>query len=194
MADFDIAYKATLNNEGGYANNPKDTGGETYKGISRKWHPTWKGWPIIDGIKKKVGNTAKAINTEASKDSGLQILVKAFFKDNFWDAMNLTQINDQRVSNELFDTGVNMSIDQAGIFFQRVLNAVSTIKLKPDGVIGSNTIKAFNPLSNSDKYLVWKFINCLQGSRYISIYENDPSQKIFIRSWGSRVFEINNNT
>ena len=35
MANFTIALKKVLKNEGGYANNPNDAGGETYKGISR---------------------------------------------------------------------------------------------------------------------------------------------------------------
>ncbi|RYD50653.1 MAG: hypothetical protein EOP52_13405, partial [Sphingobacteriales bacterium] len=35
MADFLTAYKRTAVAEGGYANDPDDLGGETYKGIAR---------------------------------------------------------------------------------------------------------------------------------------------------------------
>ena len=35
MANFDIAYRRTSRFEGGYVNDPKDAGGETYNGISR---------------------------------------------------------------------------------------------------------------------------------------------------------------
>ena len=48
MADFKKALTETLRHEGGYVNDPKDPGGETYKGISRKNHPDWEGWNIID--------------------------------------------------------------------------------------------------------------------------------------------------
>ena len=43
MANFDEAFALTMKSEGGYANNPNDTGGETYKGVSRKNHPKWNG-------------------------------------------------------------------------------------------------------------------------------------------------------
>lgn len=39
--------------EGYYSNNPHDLGKETYRGISRRYHPAWKGWKLIDKIKEK---------------------------------------------------------------------------------------------------------------------------------------------
>lgn len=53
MADFDKAYFRTCKFEGGYANDKNDSGGETYKGISRVHNPKWGGWKIIDSYKKK---------------------------------------------------------------------------------------------------------------------------------------------
>ena len=41
---LNLIYKS----EGGYANMEGDSGGETYKGISRKWFPKWEGLKIID--------------------------------------------------------------------------------------------------------------------------------------------------
>ena len=49
---FDNAFAHTQTNEGGYANNKADLGGETYAGISRKYHPKWSGWAIVDELKK----------------------------------------------------------------------------------------------------------------------------------------------
>ena len=40
-----------LSSEGGYANVKNDKGGETYRGITRKNNPTWRGWAIIDKAK-----------------------------------------------------------------------------------------------------------------------------------------------
>src|SRR2546426_796362 len=51
MADFDYALTQLLKVEGGYANDPRDPGGETYKGISRVFWPNWSGWPLIDAAK-----------------------------------------------------------------------------------------------------------------------------------------------
>lgn len=189
MADFKIAYKLTSQAEGGYANNPRDKGGETYKGIARKIHHEWKGWPVIDSIKSRVGTSAKAVNAAAEKNVSLQDLVLSFYKTVFWNELNLDLISDQKMSNELFDTGVNIGPGTSGIFFQKVLNVSSKTQLILDGKIGPKTIAVFNNLSSSDKYMVWKLFNCLQGEKYISICEADPSQEVFLRSWASRVFE-----
>jgi lysozyme family protein len=191
MADFKIAYAITAKVEGGYANNPHDAGGETYKGIARKMHPTWKGWAIIDAIKRKVGTSALSIDKAAEQDPVLQGLVLSFYKDNYWNTMSLDSLNDQKMANELYDTGVNMGLSVSGKFFQRVLNISSKTGLTVDGKIGPKTVGLFNQLKDSDKYMVWKFFNCLQGEKYISICEARPSQEIFLRSWASRVFENN---
>jgi lysozyme family protein len=55
MAHFKTAYALTMGHEGIYSNNPKDRGGETYKGIARKFHPSWEGWKAIDRMKNKPG-------------------------------------------------------------------------------------------------------------------------------------------
>jgi hypothetical protein len=47
-ADFSAALSLTLAKEGGYVNNKKVRGGETYCGINRKSHRRWEGWKIID--------------------------------------------------------------------------------------------------------------------------------------------------
>jgi lysozyme family protein len=52
MADFEIAYGETELREGGYVNDPVDRGGETHRGVARKFHPDWSGWKIIDQIKQ----------------------------------------------------------------------------------------------------------------------------------------------
>ena len=48
---FKKALEHTLKREGCYANHGKDRGKETYKGISRKYHPKWPGWELIDEAK-----------------------------------------------------------------------------------------------------------------------------------------------
>lgn len=191
MADFKTAYTITSVVEGGYANNPHDSGGETYKGIARNTAKNWNGWPFIDSIKKAVGNSASNINREAAKNSTLQQYVLDFYKAYYWNTLNLDSLNDQKMANELYDTGVNMGIVTAGKFFQRVLNVATKTDLTVDGKIGPKTIGLFNSLKDSDRYMVWKLFNCLQGWRYISICEAKPSQEIFLRSWASRVFENN---
>jgi lysozyme family protein len=52
MSDFNTAYNLTMGIEGGYANDPNDHGGQTWKGIAQKMHPQWAGWLIIEAAKK----------------------------------------------------------------------------------------------------------------------------------------------
>ena len=49
---FEDIFNKTMGIEGGYVDDPDDRGGETYKGISRKNHPAWEGWEIIDSMKE----------------------------------------------------------------------------------------------------------------------------------------------
>ena len=51
MADFSKAIPKLLKKEGGYVNNPADRGGETYKGIARKYHKSAFMWTLIDRYK-----------------------------------------------------------------------------------------------------------------------------------------------
>lgn len=188
---FLIAYRKTAIIEGGYANDPQDNGGETYAGLTRKNEPNWKGWAIIDSIKKRVGTKAENIDREASKSPELATLVLEAYKLLYWDSLSLDILKNQEIKNELYDTGVNMGIGTAGRFFQRVLNALNKNQLlfpdlEVDGKIGPRTIAACNAMTDSDQKLVYKFLNHLQGARYIEITENNHTQEKFIRSWGSR--------
>lgn len=184
MADFKTAYKITMTHEGGYANNPADTGGETWKGIARKKHPDWQGWQLID--KAKHGDFPANLYSIPN----LQNLVESFYKVKFWDYLKLDQVNNQKIANELFDTSVNMGQGIAALFLQRSLNVSNRngkdyAELQVDGNIGPVTIATLNNHPRPEQVL--KLLNTLQGARYISICEANPSQEIFLNSWLSRV-------
>jgi len=144
MADFSIAYKITMKIEGGYVNDKDDRGGETFKGIARKYHPTWSGWALIDGMKSKPQFPSCALSNPA-----IQLHVDKFYKSNFWDVNLLDEFTSQSVANEMFDTGVNMGVQTAAKFLQVALNKLNKIgglypNLVEDGKIGNNTIKSLN--------------------------------------------------
>jgi len=189
MADFITAYNIVKKIEGGYINDPVDSGGETYKGVARKKHQSWKGWIIIDA-EKKLNDFPKSLE----RNLALQQLVKVFFKDFFWDTLSLDKINNQLIANELFDTGVNMGVSIAGRFLQRSLNVSNRVgkdypNLVVDGNVGPKTVETFNKHKRPD--VIYKIMNCLQGERYVSICEEKESQERFLFGWMERVFEIN---
>lgn len=137
MANFTIALKKVLKNEGGYANNPNDAGGETYKGISRKNHPTWSGWISIDQIKKAHPKGFKTI-LEGTKE--LQDKVKDFYKRNFWDVLHLDDCANQELANQCFDMAVNAGV-KAGV---KILQ--KTLGIPADGKLGPVTIAAIKKI------------------------------------------------
>jgi len=186
MADFKIAYAETMRIEGGYANDPKDNGGETWKGISRKNWPKWAGWELVDRAKKSPG-----FPLSLQYLPSLQVLVLNFYQVNYWDRNRLSEIKDQSIATELFDTAVNMSSSVAVTFLQRVLNvlnrnATSYADIKPDGSMGRTTLMTANNFP--DQELLYNWLNTLQGSRYFSIAEANPTQERFMYGWSTRVY------
>lgn len=188
MANFTEAYKKTSAHEGKYVNDATDRGGETYRGISRVHHPGWNGWARIDAARRKAGFPASL-----ESDSTLQASVKKLYKQRYWDKFKGDQIDDQRISNELYDTGVNMGVRRAGRFLQNGLNLLNRNQknyrdLVVDGLIGQKSLDALTMYlrldGNSNALL--KLLNIQQGARYVSIMEGDPSQEKYARGWLKR--------
>ena len=126
MANFDIEFDKLILAEGGYVNDPDDAGGETYLGISRKNNFTWKGWKIIDEIKKKYGT--KGITSILKKDSNLTESAKQLYKEKYWDCLELDDIPSQDIAHQLFDTCVNAGRTTAITIAQQVLMMTVTGK------------------------------------------------------------------
>ncbi len=101
MADYNKAYLRLLSYEGNYSNLVEDKGGETYKGISRVYNPNWEGWKIIDKYK-----SANKLN-EVSKDEELELLVRKFYKTEYWDYYKC-EIMIQELAEEIFEASVNI--------------------------------------------------------------------------------------
>jgi len=133
MADFIVAYKDTIRNEGGYTNNSKDSGKETYKGISIVHNPHWKGWDIVHSELKKMGlsNTVdihstvlNTINKNLEQIEELQSLVKSLYKTKYWDKLNLDNETSQEVANKVFDIAVKMGVKTAENFYKEAMKNV----------------------------------------------------------------------
>lgn len=141
MADFNLAYKISRNNEGGYANDPRDTGGETYKGVSRVNNPKWSGWTIIDAYKKKYGPIK---NNFVIPDSKLDQLVKDLFRSNYWNPLKADNIQSQDIANIMFDFALTSGTTRSAINVQRAAGVTA------DGIIGSDSLKAINRAKAKD--------------------------------------------
>lgn len=126
MARFDEAIKKILDHEGGYVNNPKDKGGETYMGISRKAHPKSKIWSIIDKVTIKY-KTVSTINKYLKQNAELTKLIKDIYKREYWNPFNLDKEKNQRLANQIFDNAVNMGVTKTKNMLARVKNEMASI-------------------------------------------------------------------
>lgn len=140
MARLEPALEYVLSHEGWYANNPKDPGGETWRGIARRFWPTWVGWQLIDAAKSEPGfpNSLRA-------RADLQKLVEDFYRQNFWPAL-YDQVENQNIATRLFDFGVNADLRVAVRAMQESVKPFVAGPIVVDGKFGNQTLGAINSI------------------------------------------------
>ncbi len=191
MADFEIAFDETMINEGGYVHDPDDRGGETYRGVARAFHGTWPGWKIVDDLKQTF---PQDFRKHLDDDAELQTLVKAFYREKFWDVLQGDEITDQHLANEVFDTGVNQGTGSAAESWQEALNLLNRNgrdypDIEVDGKVGEATrltTKAYLARNKNRSDTLIKLLNILQGMRYVELARKTPSQRKFMHGWLTR--------
>jgi lysozyme family protein len=92
--NFDQAFDRLISNEGGYVNDPRDPGGETKFGISKR------SYPAVD-IRNLSREQAKQI-----------------YKRDFWERGGMDQY-DPAIAFQVFDAAVNHGIETAVRLLQR---------------------------------------------------------------------------
>lgn len=165
MADIKKALTKLFGVEGGYVNDPDDAGGETKYGISKRSYP-------FDDIKGLTLERAAQI-----------------YDRDFWGPLRLSEILNQVMAEEVFDTAVNCGVGTGARILQEAINLTNypAPDIVVDCHIGSATIAAVN--NHQSPRSLYKALNGLQFVRYMEIVRNSPKQEKFIRSWLSRVFE-----
>ena len=121
MKSFDEIIEKVLEHEGGYVNDPKDLGGETKYGITKRFYPN------LD-----IKNLTKEQATE-------------IYKKDYWDKNRIDEI-PQELRYIFFDMCVNMGRGTAVKILQR--SAVSSgQKIAIDGGLGPMTLKAIQKVT-----------------------------------------------
>jgi lysozyme family protein len=163
MADFELAVARVFKNEGGYVNDPHDSGGETNFGITRRYLQS-VGRPCDD---------MKSYTQDQAKEEYRR----------WWDTYQYDLIEDNTLATSVFTAAVNIGQTQAIKLLQRCCNAM-LIKplLQVDGVFGLQTEGAVNTCADINR-LLYLFRNS-RADFYRSLVDKNPKQyKRFLAGW-----------
>lgn len=162
MSNFEKCFEKLILIEGGYVNDSFDSGGETKYGITK--------------------NTARKNGYMGNmKDLPLSF-AKEIYKKSYWDINKLDEIKDEKIQEEIFDTGVNCGTSTAIKFIQKAFNILSPgSPLIVDGKIGRHTLNAINNYKYPNR--LFKIANAYQAKYYLEIAENNPKNEKFVYGW-----------
>lgn len=170
MADFNSALAKTLNLEGGYSNNPYDTGGKTMYGITEA--------------------TARAYGYQGEMRNLSLEFAKDVYRRGYWSSIRLDEVSSQLLAENLFDCGVNCGTKTAIRFLQRALNvlnkrATKWSDIEINGEMNDSTIQCLVAAlkSKSMETSLIKLFNVLRGEYYVRIAEKREANEEFMLGW-----------
>lgn len=172
MANIYYALPPLYRNEGGYSNDPSDSGGETYRGISRRNWPNWEGWSIVDMSKP-------LHDEEVIPNDKLNQLVDEFYLNNFWNSNYLNKVNSDIIACKVLDMCVNMGSHRGITLLQEALD-VCGISVNEDGAMGPVTYMAVNECDENQLHQAIKD-KCVQF--YKDLVVEHPQDNKFLDGW-----------
>lgn len=168
MASIDQLVPKILKWEGGYVNDPLDSGGSTNMGVTLA---TWKqvGYDK-DGDKDIDGQDVKLLTKEDFK----RVL------SIYWNRWKADTINNQSIANIVVDW-VWGSGKWGIVLPQRILG------VSDDGIVGPATIQALNAQNPKELFdkIYARRVGFLDG-----IVASNPSQGRFLRGWKARLADF----
>lgn len=130
--NFDHSLEMLLHHEGGFVNHPKDPGGVTNLGVTKKVFEKWVGREVsVDEMKALTPTDVAPI-----------------YKKNYWDKLRADDL-PAGLDFAAFDWGVNSGTGRPAKVIQKYISA------KQDGVIGAKSLAlvAENDPSKMIQYL-----------------------------------------
>jgi lysozyme family protein len=193
ITDREIIKQVIDRDEGGFVNNPKDPGGMTYRGISRRWFKKWSGWNFIDNYLNK-GWVLNDVNVIAE----LEPSVLDLYETEFWNKYKLNLINLKPLALVMFSLIINRSGSSIVKDLQKAINDLYSMreeryskfkKLVTDGKIGAKSINAVNNVSGySDQVAIVAMVLDSSLQWYRSKATTDILAKDFGVGWINRVY------
>ena len=159
-SNFDESLAMVLKHEGGWVNHPKDPGGETNMGVTKRVWEEWIGQRVAPG----------SLKTLTVDD------VAPLYKEKYWDRVRGDDL-PSGVDYAVFDFAVNSGVSRAIRMLQQIVGVTA------DGIIGPKTLAAVrdrNPRDLIDE-ICDKRLAFLQGL---------PTWPTFGRGWSRRVADV----
>ena len=173
---FEDAFKQVLLVEGGYSDDPKDSGGKTCWGITEV--------------------EARANGYTADMKAMPQAVAKYIYQQQYWNLLSLDDVAEvaPHAAQKVFDIAVNCGQGIAGKFLQRALNVLNREEtdypdVRVDGLVGPMTVQSLQAFlkkrSHEGETVLIEVLCCLQGTRYVEMAENPNRKKNerFIYGW-----------
>lgn len=157
--NYQSCLEMILHHEGGYVNHPKDPGGETNLGVTKRVYEEW------GGTKDMVDLTVED--------------VAPIYEKNYWGRMKCDDV-PAGLDLCLFDFGVNAGTGRSAKYLQTMIGTVA------DGGIGPNTLRTLN--AYIDENGIENTIRNFQSARQ-EYYESLSTFETFGRGWTRRVDE-----
>lgn len=159
QANYNKCLETILHHEGGYVNHPKDPGGETNLGVTKRVYEEFGG-------------------TKDMKDLTVED-VAPIYKKGYWDKMRGDDLPNG-LDLCVFDFGVNAGPGRAAKYLQTMIGTVA------DGGIGPNTLAKV--AEYVEEHGLAKVIDNYQEARQ-SYYEKLSTFSTFGKGWTRRVDE-----
>jgi lysozyme family protein len=163
MSRFEECLKRILKHEGGYVNDPLDSGGRTNLGVTQKVWEEFVGHPV----------------TEADMRALTPEKIAPMYKLKYWNP-SYCEVLPKGLDYVVFDFAVNAGTGRSVKTLQQAIGCVA------DGVIGPKTMAAINDANPKD--LITKFSDA-RADFYQGIVTRKPDQARFIKGWLNRVEE-----
>jgi hypothetical protein len=164
--------------EGGYVNHPADPGGETNMGITKQV-------AVANGYVGPMRTLPRGV-------------AESIYYDRYLVAPGYAALIsiDAAVTEELFDTSVNMGPSRPSTWFQRSTNALCGTTLTIDGRLGSGSIAAYRscqaklgaaPLCVATLGI----LDAWQSGEYARLIGANPKLQVFQKGWiGNRIGNV----
>lgn len=172
---YNRAFYYLLQNEGGYVDDPRDSGGATKYGISLKFlKKVYEKGSIWADI-----NRDGRIDKNDIKDMDLDF-AKHLYEKEFWE--NVRSISNDRLAIKVFDTAVNIGTVKAVKILQEILGE------RCDGIIGPKTLGAIS--TSNVEQIIAKYVDKLKNYYYCLACDNYPRYNAFLHGWLNRAGRI----